>query len=92
VSGEKPLLSVKAWGDQVHERGGNENADEDDDADGDSEQAGDDAGHPAGEFGFAFGEEAGVNGNEGGGEDAFAEQVLKEIGDLEGGGPRVGGI
>ena len=38
----------------------------------------------------AFGEQAGVDGDEGGGEDAFAEEILQEVGDAEGGVEGVG--
>jgi hypothetical protein len=92
VNGQKAFLSAKTEGDQVHHRRSKENAKENDDTYGEGEEARNDAGYFSGELGFAFGEEPGVNRDERGGEDAFAEQILKEIGNSRCGGKGIGCI
>ena len=94
VNGQFALIAVKKpGGDQIHHVGRDKDAKEDDcTLTAERQQAGNDAGNTAGEFGFAFGEETGIDGDEGSGEDAFAEEILEEIGDLERGAECVGGI
>ena len=88
MDGEDAEVAVKAGGDEVDEHRGQQDAEENDDADANGKQAGDDAGDTTRKVDFTFGQESGVDGDEGGGEDAFAQKVLEKVGDLEGGGER----
>ena len=90
--GELALLAVEAGGDGVDEPGGGENTEENEERSADGEESRNGTGGFAGFFFVFAGEQVGVNGNEGGGEDAFAEKVLQEVGDAEGGFEDVGRI
>jgi len=92
--GEFAFFAVEAGSDGVDEPGSGEDAEKNKDGSAEGEKRGYGTGGLAG---FLFvvgiaGEQAGVDGDEGGGEDAFAEKILEEIGDAEGGFENVGGI
>ena len=78
--------------DEVDQQRRGEHAAEDQDTHDEPEEPSDGAGHPTGLVTASLGEEAGVDGNEGGGKRPFAKQVLKEVRNPEGGGVGVGRV
>ena len=83
---------MEAWGDGFNEPGSREYSDEDKNGSAESQKSGDSTGGFASFVLVVTREKTGINRNEGGGEDAFAEEILKEVGDTEGGSENVGGV
>ncbi|MGB9405067.1 MAG: hypothetical protein WCA98_16140, partial [Candidatus Acidiferrales bacterium] len=74
------------------EPGSGENAEKDKSGSGEGEKGKDRAGSAIRFFLIFSSKERGINGNERGGENAFAEEILEEIGDADGGFESVGGV
>jgi len=90
--GEFALFTVKAGGDGVDEPGRGEDAEKDEEGSGKRKKSSDGAGGLAGFFLVIAGEKVGVDGDERGGEDAFAKKILQEIRNAKGGFKHVRGI
>ena len=90
--GEVAFFAVETGGDGVDEPRRGENTEEDEERGAEHEERGDGTGSFACFFFIAAGEQAGVDGNEGGGEDTFTKKILQEIGNAEGGAKGVGGV
>src|SRR5580704_5767716 len=83
---------METGGNGVDEPGSSEYAEEDEERGAEHEERGDGTGGFACFFFIVAGEQASVDGNEGGGEDAFTKKVLQEIGNAEGGAKGVGSV
>ena len=92
ADGELALVAVEAGGDNVDEVRGHQDADRDDGGDDQGQQRADGRGYAVASALIILAEQAGVDGDEGGGKDAFAEEILEEVGDLLGGLEGVGGV
>ena len=90
--GEVAFFAVETGGDSVDEPRRGEYAEEDEERGAEHEQRGDGTGSFACFLFVAAGEQASVDGNEGGGEDTFTKKILQEIGNAEGGAKGVGRV
>ena len=89
--GEGALFALESGNEQGNEQRSAEDSESDDEAGDQGEQGEDGFGEFAGLALASLGTEAGVNGNEGCGEHAFAQQILQHIGHAKGGAIGVGG-
>ena len=89
--GQLALRAVEAGGDDVDQQRRREHAEQHQHRGEQRQDREDGARHAARFFLFFARQQTGVNGNEGGREDAFAEQVLQEIGDAQRRAKGVGG-
>lgn len=91
-NGEFAFLAVKAGSDGIDEPGSGENPKHNEDRGAESDKSRNGAGSFAGFFFVLAREKVGIDGDEGGRKDAFAEKVLQEIRDAEGGFENVGSV
>ncbi len=87
-----PLGAGEARRNQSRQQRRRDDPERHDDRDHQREQRAHRARHPVGLLPVAFGEQARIDGDERPRQRPFAEQILQEIGDAEGGVERVGGV
>ena len=90
VDGELAFGALEAGSDDPDEVGREQNARQDNQRGGEREDGAHGTGDAARLLLIALSEEAGIHRDEGGREHSFAEQVLQEVGDFEGGVESVG--
>ena len=92
ADGELADLALESGSHEPDDRGRGQDADGDDHADGEREQGGHDSGHAARQRFVLLREQPRIDGDEGRGEDTFAEEVLEEVRDAKGGLEGAGGV
>jgi hypothetical protein len=83
---------MKTWGDGFNKPGSREYSDEDKYGSAESQESGDSTSGFASFVLIVAREKTGINRDEGGGKDAFTEEILKKVWDTEGGSENVGGV
>ena len=90
--GELPFVAVESRGNQVDEPRGGPHAERNEHRGDDEQQPEDRFGKLRGLFVAPLGVEPCIDGDEGGRENAFAEEILEEVGNPEGGAEGVGSV
>ncbi len=91
-NGELAFFTVETWGDGFNQPRSREHSEKNEHRSAKREQSSDGTGGFARFFLIAAGKEVGVDRNEGGGQDAFAEEILEKIRDTESGFKDVSGV